>query len=118
MRARGGDRDAFARLAAAQIDRLYATAYLVLGSVEPARDATQDALLAAWRGLPGLRDPESFGPWLHRLLVRGCHRQRHHAGRTLEIDSSGPVLADPASAWLPTVTSLSAGCAACRPSSV
>ena len=55
LRAQRGDRDAFARLVADQIDRLYATAYLILGSSESGRDATQEAMLAAWRGLPDCR---------------------------------------------------------------
>jgi RNA polymerase sigma-70 factor, ECF subfamily len=91
-RARAGDRDAFSRIAAAQIDRLYATAYLVLRAREPARDATQEALLDAWRGLPGLRDPDRFGPWLHRLLLRRCARHRARADREIEI-SQAPMLA-------------------------
>jgi RNA polymerase sigma-70 factor, ECF subfamily len=29
----------------------------------------------AWRDLPGLRDPDRFDPWLHRLVVRSCVRE-------------------------------------------
>jgi RNA polymerase sigma-70 factor (ECF subfamily) len=34
----------------------------------------QEALLQAWLDLRGLRDPERFEAWLHRLLVRACYR--------------------------------------------
>ena len=83
-RARGGDREAFAVLAAGAIDRLYATARLILRDADLAEDATQDALVHAWRNLPTLRDAERFDAWLHRLLVRSCsdigrHRRRWRA---------------------------------------
>jgi RNA polymerase sigma-70 factor (ECF subfamily) len=91
-RARSGDRDAFSRLAAGQIDRLYATAYLVLRASEPARDAAQEALIDAWRALPGLRDPDRFGPWLHRLLLRRCGRHRRRADREFDLGAL-PLLA-------------------------
>ena len=71
-RARRGDREAFGVLAAGAVDRLYAIARLILRDTELAEDATQDALVHAWRDLPTLRDPERFDAWLHRLLVRSC----------------------------------------------
>ena len=71
-RARGGDREAFGVLAAGAVDRLYGIARLVLRDTELAEDATQDALVRAWRDLPTLRDVERFDAWLYRLLVRSC----------------------------------------------
>ena len=38
-----------------------------------AQDATQQALLGAWRDLPTLREPERFEAWLHRLVVHACY---------------------------------------------
>jgi RNA polymerase sigma-70 factor (ECF subfamily) len=70
--ARRGDSEAFSVLAAGAIDRLYQIARLLLRETELAEDATQDALVRAWRDLPTLRDPERFDAWLHRLLVRSC----------------------------------------------
>jgi RNA polymerase sigma-70 factor (ECF subfamily) len=83
-RARRGDREAFSVLAAGAVDRMYATARLILRDAELAEDATQDALVHAWRDLPSLRDVERFDAWLHRLLVRSCsdigrHRRRWRA---------------------------------------
>ena len=71
-RARRGDREAFAVLAAGAVDRLYGIARLLLRDAELAEDATQEALVRAWRDLPSLRDVERFDAWLHRLLVRSC----------------------------------------------
>lgn len=75
-RARRGDHDAFGQLAAADIGRLYGVARLMVGRPEPARDAVQDTLVEAWRGLPGLRDASRYDAWIYRLLVRSCYRQR------------------------------------------
>ncbi len=74
-RAVGGDRDAFTELQRGSIDRLYAIARLILGDGDRAQDATQEALIAAWRGLRGLRDPDKFDAWLRRLLVSACYRE-------------------------------------------
>jgi len=71
-RARRGDREAFGVLAAEAIDRLYAVARLLLRDTHLAEDATQDALVRAWRDLPTLRDADRFDAWLHRILVRSC----------------------------------------------
>ena len=70
--ARRGDREAFGVLAGGAVDRLYAIARHILRDTELAEDATQDALVRAWRDLPSLRDVERFDAWLYRLLVRAC----------------------------------------------
>jgi RNA polymerase sigma-70 factor (ECF subfamily) len=70
--ARSGDREAYADLIRFRGDRLYALAQRILRDVDRAEDALQDALVIAWRDLPGLRDPDRFDAWLHRLVVRAC----------------------------------------------
>jgi RNA polymerase sigma-70 factor, ECF subfamily len=81
--AANGDREAFAALAAPRIDRLFATATLILRDRGRAEDAVQDALVRAWRDIRTLRDPDRFDAWLRRLLVNACYdesrRQRRHA---------------------------------------
>jgi len=74
VRAKAGDHDAFSTLAAASIGRLLAAARLILRDEDRAQDAVQDALVRAWLDIRGLRDPDRFDAWLHRLLVRGCYR--------------------------------------------
>ena len=81
LRAQEGDHDAFARLVAGSIGRLTATARLILRDPSNADDAVQDALVDAWRDLRGLRDPDRFGPWLNRILVRHCLDARRSRGR-------------------------------------
>ncbi len=70
--AQGGDREAYADLIRLRGDRLYAIAQRILRDVDRTEDAVQDALVIAWRDLRGLRDPERFDAWLHRLLVNVC----------------------------------------------
>jgi RNA polymerase sigma-70 factor, ECF subfamily len=70
--ARNRDREAYADLIRVRGDRLYALAQRILRDVDRAEDALQEALVIAWRDLPGLRDPDRFDAWLHRLVVRAC----------------------------------------------
>jgi RNA polymerase sigma-70 factor (ECF subfamily) len=81
VRAQAGDAHAFAVLASSAIDRLYAVAYRILREPELARDATQDALLEAWRDVPSLREPRRWEAWTYRLVVHACYRQRRSERR-------------------------------------
>ncbi len=80
--AANGDRDAFAGLAGPRIDRLFATATLILRDRGHAEDAVQEGLLRAWRDMRSLRDPGKLDAWLRRLVVNACYdesrRQRRH----------------------------------------
>ena len=82
-RAQRGDHEAFDALASAAYHRLYALARRILRDGYAAEDVVQDALVRAWRDLPGLRDPARFDAWLHRLLINACHDQVRHDRRRL-----------------------------------
>lgn len=85
--ARRGDRDAFAVLARAAATRLDTAARLILLDRELARDAVQEALIRAWRDLPGLRDPDRFDAWLYRLLCNAAiDEARRRRRRVVEVD--------------------------------
>ena len=86
-RARAGDLEAFSELARQSIDRLYVLARLILRDSDRAKDATQEALIAAWRDLAGLRDPDRFEAWLRRLLVTACYREARKTGRRMRAES-------------------------------
>ncbi len=80
-RAMRGDHEAFASLAAGSVDRCYGIAYRILRDQHRAEDATQQALLGAWRDLPSLKDPGRFDAWLHRLVVNACYAEARSARR-------------------------------------
>lgn len=85
-RARNGDRDAFCALVRPSGARLDAAARLILRDRELARDAVQEALIRAWRDLPGLRDPDRFDAWLHRLIVHAAIDEiRRSRRRVIEV---------------------------------
>ena len=93
-RAMAGDRDAFTELQRGSIDKLYAIARLILRDSDRAQDATQEAYIAAWRRLSGLRDSDKFEPWIRRLLVNACYeearkekRRARAEGRVRPIDT-------------------------------
>jgi RNA polymerase sigma-70 factor (ECF subfamily) len=88
VRAQGGYVDAFSALTAGRTTRLFATARLILRDDDRAADAVQDAMLQAWLDLRGLRDPDRFDAWLHRLLVRACYAaaRRNRAREVVEIE--------------------------------
>lgn len=85
-RAMAGDHDAFSELARVSIGRLYAVARLILRDPHRAEDATQEALVAAWRDLSALRDADRFEAWIHRLLVRACHREARNDRRRRSVE--------------------------------
>ena len=88
-RARGGDHDAFTTLLDVRLARLDAAARLILRDPELARDAVQEALIRAWRDLPGLRDPDRFDAWVHRLIVNAClDIVRRRKRRLIEVELS------------------------------
>jgi RNA polymerase sigma-70 factor (ECF subfamily) len=71
-RARDGDRDAFETLMKDRIDRVYRLSLAIVANEADARDATQEAFVAAWRQLPRLRDADRFEAWLSRLVINSA----------------------------------------------
>lgn len=85
--AQRGDRTAYEELVRASASRLLATAHRILRDADRAEDATQQALIAIWRELPSLRDPDRFDAWTYRLVARACinEHRRHHRGGVRQI---------------------------------
>jgi RNA polymerase sigma-70 factor, ECF subfamily len=70
--ARGGDEAAFGELVEAHRAGLHAHCYRMLGSVHDAEDALQDALLRAWKGLPGFEGRSSVRTWLYTIVTNAA----------------------------------------------
>ena len=100
-RAMHGDEEAFDELVERLGDSLYSVARRILRDTNLAQDATQQALLDAWRHLPQLREPDRFEAWTHRLLVHACYaearRERRHRGNLRLLPRDGGSVADSAS---------------------
>ena len=80
-----GDVPAFDRLVLVHLPRTYRIALAILGSDADARDAVQEAWLAAWRQLPTLHDPARFDGWLDQILVNACRMSIRRRSRVREI---------------------------------
>lgn len=70
--AKRGDLDSFNRLVIEYQDKLYNTAYRILGDPALAADATQEAFLSAFRKLKSYRGG-SFKAWLLRIVINACY---------------------------------------------
>jgi len=94
-RAKRGDREAFALLIEPRALRLLRTARAILNSDSDAHEAVQETLIAAWIGLPRLRDELRFEAWLARILVNQCRESIRRRGRVREIHVEGLERATP-----------------------
>jgi RNA polymerase sigma-70 factor (ECF subfamily) len=96
--AQRGDMDAFGELVTTQSASVYRLARAYVGDAG-APDLVQDVFVAAWRALPGLREPAVFGPWLYRIAVNRCRSEVRGARRVREIpmdEMTADRMADPA----------------------
>jgi RNA polymerase sigma-70 factor (ECF subfamily) len=55
---------------------LHAVAFLILRNEHDAEEVVADTLLAAWRKIETLRDPDRLRPWLLAIAARVALRQR------------------------------------------
>jgi len=73
--ARGGDRGAFGDLVRRHGPRLLALARQMIGPAG-AEDAVQEAMIDAYRGLPGFAGTAAVGTWLYRITLNRCLAER------------------------------------------
>jgi RNA polymerase sigma-70 factor (ECF subfamily) len=86
------DEAAYRRLVEPHRRELHAHCYRMLGSVQDAEDALQDALLRAWRGLDRFEGRSSPRSWLYRIATNTClDTIAKRPKRVLPIDSEQPV---------------------------
>jgi RNA polymerase sigma-70 factor (ECF subfamily) len=68
-RAARGDRDAFESLVRGRQERVFWTAFQVVGDEDDARDVAQQVFIRLWRVLPRYRPRWRFDSWLYRITV-------------------------------------------------
>jgi len=71
-----GDLQAFDALAASYRPACVAEARAILGHGDMAEDVAQESLLAAYRNLPRLREPDRFAAWLGRIVRHRAFRAK------------------------------------------
>src|SRR5260370_3222728 len=87
-RMQAGDDDAFEACVRAHCARLQVVARRILQNEEDARDAVQDALLSAFKGIGSFQGQSRLGTWLHRIVVNAAlgrlRSRRRHPERSIE----------------------------------
>jgi RNA polymerase sigma-70 factor (ECF subfamily) len=73
-RSKQGDLDSFNRLVELYQRQAYNLAWRMVGQIEAAEDATQDAFLSAWKGIQGFRQG-NFRAWLLSIVANACKDQ-------------------------------------------
>lgn len=83
LRAKAGDRQAFAQLVDVMYPRSLRFALHMVGNREDAEEAVQDSFVRVWHNLNRFRDDARFEPWLFRILANRCRslmeKRRRHA---------------------------------------
>ena len=85
-----GDQAAFAQLVERYRGELQVHAYRMLGSLEDAQDALQEAFLRAWTGRKTYRGQASFRAWLYRITTNACLRLLERRPRRVVPYDTGP----------------------------
>ncbi len=90
--ARQHDEDAFRTLVEPHSRDLHLLCYRMLGSFLDAEDATQEALLKAWRGISSYDGRASVRTWLCRIATNAClDMLRSRKRRVLPADVAPPI---------------------------
>jgi RNA polymerase sigma-70 factor (ECF subfamily) len=79
-----GDVAAFEELIIAYQQRIYNTAYRLLGNTYDASDMAQEAIIKIYRALPGFRGDSSFSTWIYRITVNVCRDELARKYRHME----------------------------------
>jgi RNA polymerase sigma-70 factor (ECF subfamily) len=88
--AQQGDLTAFNRLIAVYQSRLFNVAYRIMGEQDDAADATQEALISAFRNLRSYRGG-SLRAWLMRIVTNACYDELRRRKRrpAMSMDDMG-----------------------------
>ena len=90
QRARAGDDEAFALLIERHERMVLRTGKRLLGRLDLAQDAAQEAFLRLHRHLDRFDESRELGPWLYRVVVNVCRdmSRRQRSERALGLDEA------------------------------
>ena len=103
---RAGNEEAFNTVAARHRRELLIHCYRMLGSLQDAEDAVQDALLRAWKYRESLKEGAVVRPWLYRVATNACLDAIGHDARRAALaakssaETPGASLAPAEVTWL------------------
>lgn len=96
--ATAGDQAAFRALFEEKRERVYWTAYQVLGDVEEARDVTQRVFVKVWKNLDRYQAGYKFNTWLFRIARNAAidaYRKRKTRGEQIPLPEEGEASCHP-----------------------
>ena len=88
-RSRQGDLEAFNVIVLAYQDRVYNLCLRMMGSQQPAEDATQEAFISAYRHIDRMRGP-SLRSWLLRIASNACIDELRRRKRRQHVSLDAP----------------------------
>ncbi|WP_116247780.1 RNA polymerase sigma factor [Nocardiopsis sp. FIRDI 009] len=96
VRCQLGEREAFGELVRVWHDPLRRYVCGMVNSSHLADDLVQEVWVAVLRGLPGLRQPDRFAPWVFTIARRVItdHLRQSYRARETPVEEAGDVVAD------------------------
>jgi RNA polymerase sigma-70 factor, ECF subfamily len=88
-----GERERFALLVERYRDRYARYAARMLGSVDAAEDAVQDAFVRAYDQLDQCKDPDKFVGWFFLILRNRCFAERRRSKAAAPLEAAGGIAA-------------------------
>lgn len=85
---KNGDKSAFSALVEIYQNKLYRTAYGILGNSQDAYDALQDCILKAYLSIGSLRNDYYFKYWMNRILINSCNDIIRRKKKVIYIEDS------------------------------
>ena len=88
-----GDRERYATLVERYRDRYARYAARMLGSVDAAEDAVQDAFVRAFDQLAQCKDPDKFVGWFFLILRNRCFAERRRSRTSVPLEAADAIAA-------------------------
>jgi RNA polymerase sigma-70 factor (ECF subfamily) len=103
QQARNGNEYAIKELYRQYASGMYNLSVRMCGDAEMAKDILQDAFVNAFRNLAQLKDNNSFGGWLKRIVINECIRQTKQSRMFTDFTESLSEKTDDDADWLSTI---------------